>query len=141
MSAEKKRTSGCLIAAIVVAVLLAICCTLLAAITAFAPGPRRAFTQLTRTASVAWKARNAIGTKELRAAGCTDAYVVEVKDVPDQFIDAGSFEVAVTCHVREKSLSCAEVAAAYRAAPGANAGALRAIVMRADKSHACEGDY
>lgn len=138
---EKKRTSGCLIAAVIVGVGAALFCSSIALITFTVPGPRRAFTQLTKTASVALKARSAVGTKELRAAGCSDAYVVEAKDFPDA-VDAGTLEVIISCHVREKSLSCDEVAAAYRAVPGSNPGALRAIVMRADdKSHLCEQGY
>lgn len=141
LNVEKKRTSGCLIAAVVVGLVLAVCCTLLVFITAFAPGPRAAFAQLRKTAAVALKARGATGTKELREAGCADAYVIEVKDVPDQFIDAGTFEVVLTCHVREKPVTCDEAAAAYRAAPGASLAALKVIVVRADKSRVCEGDY
>ncbi|MGV3623236.1 MAG: hypothetical protein ACO1OB_20620 [Archangium sp.] len=137
---ERKRTSGCLLAAVIVGAVLGSFCLVLALLVWSTPSTREAFSQLKRTAGVALKARKAIGTKELRELGCSDAYVVEVKDVPDQFVDAGAFEVIVTCHVREKTPSCDEVAAAYRAVPGSNPGALRVVVMRADGSHACEVD-
>lgn len=137
---EKKRTSGCLIAFVVVGVVFGILCSSVALITALSPSTREAFSRLSHTAKTALKARNAIGTKELRELGCSDAYVVEVKDVPE-IVDAGTFELIATCHVREKVPTCEEVAAAYRAARGANPGSLRVVVMRADNSYACEGDY
>ncbi|PZR04413.1 MAG: hypothetical protein DI536_34205 [Archangium gephyra] len=150
--APKKRSSGCLIAVVVIAVLLGVGCIATAVLVGAAaqtPEGKRAFSMLGKGMGVLNKALTAPGAKEVREAGCPEAGVIDLADVAEVFgelVDGGmktdGESVVVFCQGTFSLPTCDEVATAYRNAPGVKPGPFKVIVKRKSaKKNQCEQDY
>lgn len=151
-NAPKKRSSGCLIAVIIVGVLVAIVCIAGAVVVGTAaqsPEGKRAMSMMGKGMSVIGKSLNGPGAKEVREAGCPEAGVVNLADIQEafgEFVDGGiksaDFSVMVVCQGSFSLPTCDEVAAAYRSATGVKPGKFKVMVKKkGSQKSQCEQDY
>ncbi len=147
--------SGCAIALLVVGILLALGGVAVGiGIYAFATSDvgKTAFKVIGEGTKIAQEGLKAPGTAELRALGCDQAMVLDMKDfaaLVNDIVDAGSAAAAptglmVTCQVRgaAKSPSCNDVASTYVKAVGV-AGSEFTVTVQAQggSKPICESSY
>ena len=155
-AAPKKKMSGCAIALIIVGgifVVLVIAAGIGLAVFLRSDTGRKVFDVVDKTGKAVSKGINAPGTKEVRAAGCPQAIVLDMADmagIVDDFIDAGAGrtgipdELMVLCqgNFGDKLPSCDEVAKAYVGAVGMADKPFTVSVRRQGNNHAlCEVKY
>lgn len=150
---QQKGPSGCLIAVIVAGALGALLCiagAVLVGAAAQSPEGRRAVSMMSKGVSAAAKAMSAPGAKEVRAAGCPEAMVMDTNELAGFFgelFDGGvgpkrALSALVLCQGSFGLPTCDDVAAAYRAAPGVKAGPFTVVVKRkGSQENECEHDY
>ena len=154
---QKKGMSGCLIAFIVVSIVgfvTAIVVGVGVYLVVTSNAGKTAIKLVGEGTELAQKGLNAPGTTELRALGCEQAIVLDMKDVGnlvnDVFdagvsVDSGVDGLIVTCTIPAKAsiISCDDVAKTYVRAVGGTASAdLTVTVKRPNDSRAvCESTY
>lgn len=150
----KKGMSGCVIAMIVVGVVgfvTAIVGGVILYFVATSDTAQTAFKVLGEGTKIAQKGLTAPGTTELRALGCEQAMVIDLKevgttmmDIFDAGIDASLPEgLMVTCQVRRgRAPSCDDVASTYVRAVGTASAEFTVTVQRqGDGTAMCESTY
>ncbi|HSQ65950.1 MAG TPA: hypothetical protein VLM85_22165 [Polyangiaceae bacterium] len=151
----KKGMSGCMIALLVVgsvALLGGIVVGVGIYLFATSDAGKTAIKVIGEGSKLAEKGMNAPGTPELRALGCEQAIVLDMKDVTalmgdliDAGPDAGMPEgLMVTCQVRggARAPSCDDVAATYvRAVKSAGSEFVVTVQRQGDSHPLCESTY
>ncbi|MGV3623235.1 MAG: hypothetical protein ACO1OB_20615 [Archangium sp.] len=150
---QKKSSSGCLIAVLVIGGLVAVACiagAVMVGVAAQSPEGKKAMSLVGKGMGVITKAMNAPGAQQVREAGCADAMVIDAAEISEAFgelFDAGTKKqedekVIVMCQGTFGLPTCDEVADAYRNAPGVKPGPFTVIVKKKNaKKNDCEQDY
>lgn len=154
---QKKGMSGCMVAFIVVSVVgfvtaLVVGIGLYLVLTSNAG--KTAIKLVGEGTKLAQKGLNAPGTAELRALGCEQAIVLDMKDVGDMMndiLDAGLPDsgvegLIVTCTLPSRggaAISCDDVARTYVTANGGTASAEFVVTVKRqnDSRELCESTY
>jgi hypothetical protein len=150
----KKGMSGCMIAFIVVGAVGLVTAIVVGVALYFivtSKSAQTAFKVIGEGTKMAQKGLTAPGTNELRALGCEQAMVLDLKevgttmmDILDAGIDGGVPEgLMVTCQVRRGKIpSCDDVASTYITAVGTASADFTVSVQRSGDNHAiCEATY
>lgn len=151
----KKGMSGCVIALLIVGS-LGLVGAIIAGVGIYAiatsDAGKTAFKVIGETTKIAEKGMKAPGTPEIRALGCEQAMVIDMKDfavLMNDILDAGADASAadglmVTCQVRSggKPPSCDDVASTYVGAVGVASSQFMVSVTRQGNSNPlCQATY